>query len=149
MKPIRIYCDGACSGNPGPGGWGALLCYGEHIKEISGGEKEATNQRMELMACLQALRHINRKNIPVEIYSDSAYLTNCFQQGWYKRWLRNGWYNSKKEAVKNKDLWEPLVHIVRSFDHLQFIKVKGHSGDEMNDRADQLAVEARQKVEDK
>ena len=101
MKEVVIYTDGACSGNPGPGGWGAILIYGEHEKELSGGEQETTNNRMELTAAIEALRKLKESCI-VRLYSDSAYLVNCMNQGWYRKWQQNGWLNGKNNRSKIK-----------------------------------------------
>jgi ribonuclease HI len=138
---IIIYTDGACSGNQNKvnkGGWGALLMQGDYEKEIFGGEENTTNQRMEIMAVIRALESLKNDNYPIEIYSDSAYVVNCINQKWYTNWERNGWKNSKKQAVENRDLWETLLSLVRKYD-VTFYKVKGHSGDKNNDRADTLA----------
>ncbi|MFC4075863.1 ribonuclease HI [Salinithrix halophila] len=137
MKEVIIYTDGACSGNPGPGGWAAVLMYGEHKKEISGGEKNTTNNRMELMAALKALRAL-KSPCKVKLNTDSAYLCNCFKQRWYVNWERNGWVNSKKDPVENRDLWQQLLSEVRRHD-VEFIKVKGHADNEWNNRCDELA----------
>jgi ribonuclease HI len=140
--PVVVYTDGACSGNPGPGGWGwAVAPSGEPWG--SGGELLTTNQRMELMAALEALRSlgVGSEAGAVTVVSDSTYVVNCFRDGWWKKWQRNGWKNSKKEPVANVDIWEPLVEIVQSGD-VTFQWVKGHSGDVMNDLVDRLAVEA-------
>ena len=107
MENVVIYTDGACSGNPGPGGWGAILMYGEHKKEISGGEKNTTNNIMEITAVIQALRLLKFK-CNVKIYSDSAYVVNAFKNGWIYNWMKNGWRTSNKEPVKNKELWIEL-----------------------------------------
>lgn len=141
-QKIIIYTDGACSGNQNDenyGGYGALLIYKDNRKEIYGGEVNTTNNRMELMACIKALEALKRKDIPIEIYTDSAYVCNCFNQKWYKNWQKNGWKNSKKEPVENKDLWLNLIELVDSFNDIKFIKVKGHSGNELNEIADDLA----------
>lgn len=140
MKEVTIYTDGACSGNPGPGGWAAILFYGEHRKELSGGEEETTNQRMELKAAIEGLQAL-KEPCKVKLYSDSAYLVNCFQQGWYKSWQKNGWKNSKGKPVENKDLWERLLDLNEQH-QVEFIKVKGHADDPWNNRCDQLAVAA-------
>jgi ribonuclease HI len=137
MKEVIIYTDGACSGNPGPGGWAAVLLYGEHRKEISGGEKETTNNRMELQAALKALQRL-KEPCRVKLHTDSAYLFNCFTQGWYRKWEKNGWVNSKKEPVENKDLWQALLEQTRKHE-VEFVKVKGHSDVEWNNRCDELA----------
>jgi ribonuclease HI len=137
MKQIDIYTDGACSGNPGPGGWGAVLFYGEKRKEMSGADKHTTNNRMELTAPIEAMKAL-KEPCKIKLYSDSAYLVNCFQQGWIKNWQRNGWVNSKKEPVENQDLWKELLKLM---DHhqVEYIKVKGHSDNEWNNRCDELA----------
>lgn len=137
MKEVSIYTDGACSGNPGPGGWGAILMYGEHKKEISGGEAETTNNRMEILAVIKALEQL-KESCKVHLYSDSAYVVNCFKQGWYKNWQRNGWRNSKNQAVENQDLWKQLLKLME-IHQVEYIKVKGHSDNEWNNRCDELA----------
>ncbi|MER3523322.1 MAG: ribonuclease HI [Ignavibacteria bacterium] len=143
-EPIVIYCDGACSGNQSSnnvGGWGAVLRYREHVKELSGGERNTSNQRMELTACIKALEHIKTTSKPIEIYSDSAYVVNCMTERWYERWRRNGWKNAKKQPVENRDLWERLLELVERY-NVTFKKVRGHAGVERNERADALAQEA-------
>ncbi|RIV24282.1 ribonuclease HI [Alicyclobacillaceae bacterium I2511] len=140
MKQVVIYTDGACSGNPGPGGWAAILAYAEKQKEIFGGEKWTTNQRMEIRAAYEAL-HALKIPCVVTLYSDSAYVINCFRQQWYVNWQKNGWRNSKGEAVQNKDLWELLLQETQRH-QVQFAKVKGHAGIAYNERCDQLAREA-------
>jgi ribonuclease HI len=132
-----IYTDGACSGNPGPGGW-AWAVAPEGVPNDSGGEARSTNQRMEIMAVLEALRSNEGQ---LTIVSDSTYVVNCFRDKWYVKWQKNGWKNSQKQPVANKDLWEPLVALVVARQPT-FQWVKGHSGDEMNDLVDQLAVAA-------
>lgn len=141
MQKIVIYTDGACSGNPGPGGWGAVLFSGQHMKEISGAEANTTNQRMELMAVVKALEALKVKDWEVEVYSDSAYLVNAFAQKWLDKWQQNGWKNSKKEAVANQDLWQALLKLT-ALNRVTIKKVKGHAGDEWNERCDQLARQA-------
>jgi ribonuclease HI len=134
---IEVYTDGACKGNPGPGGWGWVVPDGPWA---NGAEAESTNQRMELMAVLDALRNLSGR---VEVVSDSTYVVYCFRDGWWEGWLKRGWKNSKKEPVANRDLWEPLIELYRErADELTFRWVKGHGGDEWNDVADRLAVEA-------
>ncbi|MEG1501017.1 MAG: ribonuclease HI [Clostridiales bacterium] len=140
MKLVEIFTDGACSGNPGPGGWGAILRYGDSVKELSGGEKNTTNNRMELMAAIKALACL-KEPCRVQLYSDSAYLINSFLQGWLVNWQKNGWINSKKAPVENKDLWLLLWDLNCQHD-IQWIKVKGHAGHPENERCDQLAREA-------
>lgn len=134
---MEIYTDGACSGNPGPGGWAAVLLYGPHEKEIFGSEPNTTNQRMELTAAIKGLESL-RKPCRARIYSDSAYLINAFNQGWIENWQRNGWLNSKKEPVSNADLWRRLVELAE-IHQIQWIKVKGHSDNKYNNRCDALA----------
>lgn len=137
MKDVVIYTDGACSGNPGPGGWGAVLFYGDNRKEISGGETLTTNNRMEVAAVIEALGRL-KEPCSVKVHSDSAYLVNCFQQGWIKNWQKNGWKNSKKQPVENQDLWKSLLRLMETH-RVEYIKVKGHSDNEWNNRCDELA----------
>lgn len=140
-EQVIIYCDGACSGNQfkgNRGGWGAVLQYGDATKEIRGGEKNTSNQRMELMGCIAALECLKGKGLPVVVYSDSAYLVNGMQQKWYGRWETNGWLNAQRKPVENRDLWERLLKLVRTHD-VVFRKVAGHTGVAQNERADQLA----------
>ncbi|MGH7822412.1 MAG: ribonuclease HI [Candidatus Binatia bacterium] len=137
LPEVTIYTDGACSGNPGPGGWGAILRYGDFERELSGGEARTTNQRMELTAAVKALEAL-RRPARVRLHSDSAYLVNCFRQRWYENWLRNGWRTKDKKPVGNRDLWEKLLGLVEVHD-VEWVKVAGHSGDELNERADCLA----------
>jgi len=140
MKEVEIYTDGACSGNPGPGGYGAILFYGEHQKEISGGEKATTNNRMEIQAVIEALQLL-KEPCKATVYSDSAYVVNCFQQNWLKGWLRNGWKNSKGQPVENQDLWQSLWALMQKHT-VAYVKVKGHSDNKWNNRCDELAREA-------
>lgn len=132
-----IYTDGACSGNPGPGGYGAILFFGEHRKEINGGERNSTNNRMEILAVIKALELL-KEPCQVKVYSDSAYVVNCFQQGWIHGWMRNGWKNSKKQPVENQDLWKQLWELMQRH-NVEYVKVKGHSDNEFNNRCDELA----------
>ncbi|UNC93313.1 ribonuclease HI [Candidatus Contubernalis alkaliaceticus] len=136
-KHIEIYTDGACSGNPGPGGWAAVLMYGDKKKEISGGEPQTTNQRMEMKAAVEALKAL-KYPCDVSLYSDSAYLVNAFNQGWLDRWQKNGWRTSQKKPVENKDLWEELLKFAAKH-KVKFIKVKGHADNVYNNRCDELA----------
>lgn len=136
----HIYTDGACAGNPGPGGWGAVMQSEEGTKEISGSAEETTNQRMELTAAIEALKLL-APGQRVRLYSDSAYLVNCFNQCWYKRWLKNGWLNARGEPVDNRDLWEKLLELDK-LHKIDWIKVKGHSDNAGNNRADELARNA-------
>jgi len=140
---VELYTDGACSGNPGPGGWGAVLLYGPHKKEISGFVPHTTNQRMELTAAIKGLEQLNR-SCRVNLYSDSAYLVNGFTKGWIENWQRNGWLNAKKEPVSNSDLWQALAELSNIHD-IKWIKVKGHSDNKWNNRCDALAREAIKK----
>ncbi|WP_124726829.1 ribonuclease HI [Staphylospora marina] len=137
MKEVIIYTDGACSHNPGPGGWAAVLLYKGHKREISGGEPETTNNRMELTAVIKALELL-KEPCRVKLHSDSAYIVNCFQQKWHEKWERNGWMTSGKKPVENKDLWQRLLALTRKH-QVEFIKVKGHSDVELNNRCDELA----------
>lgn len=137
MNKVIIYTDGACSGNPGPGGWGAVLMYDDQKKEISGGENNTTNNIMELTAAIKALECL-KFPCDVELYSDSAYLVNAFNQKWIDGWIKNNWKNSKKEEVKNRELWEILISL-NKIHKIKFIKVKGHSDNILNNRCDELA----------
>lgn len=138
MKKVIIYTDGACSGNPGDGGWGAILKYGEHEKEISGFEEDTTNNRMELKAAIEALKAL-KEPCMVELYSDSAYLVNGFNLGWLNSWKANGWVNASKNEVKNADLWKELDRL-SNIHRITWIKVEGHSDNEYNNRCDKLAT---------
>ena len=137
MKKVTIYTDGACSGNPGPGGWGAILEYGEHKLEISGGEKHTTNNRMELTGPIEALRRLNTP-CEVELYSDSSYLINSFTKGWLANWQRRNWIKSDKKPVENQDLWQELLKLTE-IHSVKWIKVRGHADNEFNNRCDELA----------
>lgn len=136
-KKVTIYTDGACSGNPGKGGWGAILIYGDAVKEISGGEDNTTNNRMELKAVIEALKAL-KSPCDVEIYSDSAYVVNAFTQKWIDNWIKNNWKTADKKSVKNVDLWQELLVLIKTH-NVTFKKVKGHSDDELNERCDKLA----------
>ena len=140
MEKVIIYTDGACSGNPGPGGWGVVLMYKDAKKEISGGKKETTNNIMELTAALEGLKML-KYPCEVELYSDSAYLVNGFNQGWIENWKNNNWKTSNKEPVKNKEIWEEIYNLTQ-IHKVKFIKVKGHSDNEFNNRCDELARNA-------
>lgn len=144
MKKITIYTDGSCSGNPGAGGWGAVLIYNGKEKRISGGENPTTNNRMELTAPISALSAL-KEPCEVELYSDSAYLVNAFNNGWLNSWQINGWRTSDKKDVKNADLWQKLLELCK-IHKVEFIKVKGHSDNEYNNICDKLAVEETQKL---
>lgn len=126
---IRIYTDGGCSGNQSKeniGGWGAVLEYGEHIKELHGGEVNTTNNKMEMTALLRALEALKKDGLEIEVFSDSSYLMNCFRDKWYVKWQKNGWVNSKKEPVENRELWESLLALVGKHSKVDFYRVKGH-----------------------
>lgn len=140
MDKVVIYTDGACSGNPGKGGWAAILMYGDIKKEISGGNPNTTNNQMELTAPIEALKLLKRA-CEVKIYSDSAYLVNAFSQGWLKNWKKNGWKTSDKKDVKNKELWMEIDRFTQIHE-IEWIKVKGHADNEFNNRCDELAVKA-------
>lgn len=138
MKTVTIYTDGACSGNPGPGGWGAILLYGRHKKELSGGEGQTTNNRMELSGVIAALEQLKEPCV-VELYSDSKYVIDALEKGWAKAWQAKGWRKADKKPALNPDLWERLLalcdtHTVRCH------WVKGHAENEFNNRCDELAV---------
>ncbi len=135
---LVIYTDGACSGNPGPGGWAWAIPEGE---SAAGGARHTTNQRMEITAAYEALTGQGDYDGPIEIVSDSTYVVNCFRDKWWSGWLARGWTNSKREPVANRDLWEPLIDLYRERSGITFSWVKGHSGDPMNDFVDRLAVE--------
>ena len=140
MDEITIYTDGACSGNPGPGGWGAILMYKDNKKEISGGKKDTTNNVMELTAVIEALKLL-KYPCKVNLYSDSAYVVNAFVQKWIFGWQKNNWKTADKKDVKNKELWQELVRLTKIHD-VTFIKVKGHADNEYNNRCDELARKA-------
>lgn len=139
MKNVDIYTDGACSGNPGPGGWGAILKFGEVSKEISGFKDHTTNNQMELIAAIEALMRLKEK-CHVTLYSDSSYLINAFNKKWIYFWKKNGWITSSNTKVKNEDLWEQL-DTLNSYHKIAWVKVKGHSDNEHNNRCDALATE--------
>ena len=136
---VIVHTDGACSGNPGPGGWGAILTYGEHEKELKGGEPHTTNNRMELMAAIAALEALKKRST-VELHTDSKYVHDGISK-WIHGWKRNGWKTADKKPVKNMDLWQRLDAAIKHHD-VHWRWVKGHAGHEMNERADQLAVAA-------
>lgn len=140
MEEVIIYTDGACSGNPGPGGWGSVLMYKGNTKEISGALKNTTNNVMELTAVIEALKLLKFK-CNVKLYSDSAYVVNAFNQKWIYGWMKNGWKNSNKEPVKNKELWEELYSLTK-IHNVEFIKVKGHADNIYNNRCDEMARNA-------
>lgn len=140
MKQVEIFSDGACKGNPGPGGWGAILRYNGIEKEISGGESNTTNNRMELRAVIEALKRL-KEPCNVILYSDSQYVCNALKLGWAKKWQQNGWMRNKKEPALNPDLWQELLQLYET--HTIDVRwVKGHAGHPENERCDKLAVQA-------
>ncbi len=140
MIDVTIYTDGACSGNPGAGGWGAILMHGEYVKKIAGAEKETTNNRMELEAVIRALDCL-KKPSKVTLYSDSAYVVNAFNQNWLENWQQSGWRTSGRKPVQNKDLWLKLIALTKKHT-VKFVKVKGHSDNKYNNECDELARRA-------
>ena len=138
LKKVEIFTDGACSGNPGPGGWGAILRYGSHELELSGGEKETTNNRMELTAVIEALKRLKEK-CDVTIYTDSKYVCDAINQGWAEGWKRRGWIKADKKPALNSDLWEKLLALLARH-KVELIWVKGHNGHPYNERCDVLAT---------
>lgn len=140
MDNIILYTDGACSGNPGPGGWGAVLIFNGIEKELSGANPNTTNNVMEITAVIEGLKALKRP-CNVNIYSDSAYVVNCFEKDWINNWIKNNWVNSKKEPVKNKELWLELLDLTK-IHKVTFNKVKGHSNVKYNNRCDELARNA-------
>ena len=145
MKKVSIYTDGACSGNPGLGGFCAILMYNGNEKVVSGSEKDTTNNRMELKAVIEGLKALKVK-CDVDLYSDSQYVTDAFNQHWIESWKANGWKNSNKKPVKNVDLWEDLL-VLTQLHNVNFIKVKGHSDNEYNNRCDKIAVSEYKKLQ--
>lgn len=140
MKQVEIFTDGACSGNPGPGGWGAVLRYNGHEKEISGGEANTTNNRMELSAVINALALL-KEPCKVTLYSDSQYVCNALELGWAKKWKANNWMRNKKEKALNPELWDRLLTLYDTHE-VEIVWVKGHAGHPENERCDRLAVAA-------
>ena len=138
MKKVTIYTDGACSGNPGVGGWGAVLFYRDEKREISGYEENTTNNKMELTAAIKALERL-KEPCEVELYSDSAYLVNAFLEGWLTKWQMNGFKSSNKKSVQNVDLWQKLIEL-NNIHKITWIKVKGHADNVYNNRCDALAT---------
>ena len=138
MKEVIIYTDGACSGNPGPGGWGAILEYRGVIKEMSGGEPDTTNNRMELTGVITALAAL-KEQCRVSLYTDSKYIVDGINQGWAEKWKQNGWMRNKKEKALNPDLWDKLLSLI-AYHEVTFIWVKGHATNPKNNRCDELAV---------
>jgi len=137
VRKITIYTDGACSGNPGPGGYGTVLIHGEHRKELSGGEAQTTNNRMEIMAVIIGLEAL-KQPCEVALYSDSRYVVDAIEKGWVTRWKQNNWMRNKKEAALNVDLWERMLPLLDTH-NVTFHWVKGHAGHPENERCDELA----------
>ena len=137
MKEVIAYTDGACSGNPGPGGWGVVLMYKEKSLELSGYENATTNNRMELLAAIKALAAL-KEPCAVKLYSDSSYLVNAFQKHWLDNWLRKNWVKSDKKPVENQDLWQELLRLT-AIHSVEWLKVKGHADNPYNNRCDELA----------
>lgn len=144
MKNVQIYTDGACSGNPGPGGYGAILVYKNMERELSEGFPETTNNRMELLGAIRALELL-KEPCTVMLTSDSKYLVDGINLGWAKKWKKNNWLKPDKKRAQNTDLWEQLLHLLELHD-VTFVWVKGHAGHPYNERCDRLAVEAIEKV---
>ncbi len=143
MKKVEIFTDGACKGNPGPGGWGSILRYKGIEKEISGGEAETTNNRMELTAVIKALELL-KEPCEVTLYTDSQYVSNALTLGWAEKWKQNGWMRNKKEKALNPELWDRLLTLYNTHS-VKVIWVKGHAGHPENERCDRLAVAAAEK----
>jgi ribonuclease HI len=141
LSEVELWTDGACSGNPGPGGWAALLRMGQHERVLSGGEVQTTNNRMELTGVLRGLRALKRP-CRVWVHVDSSYVKNAFTNGWVARWQRNGWITSEKQPVKNTELWNELAAEVARHE-IEWVKVAGHAGVELNERVDRLATAER------
>ena len=139
MKKVEIFTDGACSGNPGPGGWGTILRYNGVEKELSGGEANTTNNRMELTAVISGLKAL-KEPCEVTLYSDSQYVCNALKLGWAKKWQSQGWMRNKKEPALNPELWEELLRLC-DIHQVEVVWVKGHTGHPENERCDRLAVE--------
>ena len=144
MKQVMIFTDGACSGNPGPGGWGAVLCFGEHRKEISGGEAQTTNNRMELTGVIEALRML-KEPCAVTVTTDSKYVCDAVSKGWVYGWQKKNWMRAPGEPAKNVDLWKEMLALLQVH-QVTFAWVKGHAGHPENERCDALAVAAITKV---
>lgn len=144
MKQVEVYTDGACSGNPGPGGWGAILCYGEHELSLSGGEAHTTNNRMELTAVIEGLKKLKEPCI-VELYSDSKYVIDALSKGWAWGWKKKGWVKSDKKPALNPDLWDVLLALTQKHE-LHYHWVKGHADNAYNNRCDAMAVAEWQKL---
>lgn len=142
IKQVTVYTDGACIGNPGPGGYGVVLLYGKYRRELSCGYRKTTNNRMEILAALAGLEAL-KERCRVILYSDSEYLVKAVAQGWARKWQANGWRRNKKEKALNTDLWERLLPLCE-FHQVEFKWVRGHAGDQENERCDKLAISAAQ-----
>lgn len=140
MKNVTLYTDGACSGNPGPGGYGAVLIYNNHRKELSGGYRNTTNNRMEILAVIKGLEALNTR-CNVTVYSDSKYVVDAIEKGWLDKWRRNNWMRNKTEKALNVDLWKRLLALME-LHNVTFKWVKGHADNEENEKCDKLAVQA-------
>lgn len=146
FRHVEIFTDGACSNNPGPGGWGTILRYKQFEKELSGGEANTTNNRMELMAVIAGLEALTEP-CSVTLYSDSKYLVDAIEQGWAEKWKANGWMRTKKDKALNPDLWERILQLLKQH-KVSFVWVKGHAGHPENERCDKLAVAESQKYKE-
>ena len=144
MKKIEIYTDGACSGNPGPGGWAGILIYNGIEKVVSGAEKDTTNNRMELTAVIQSLKKL-KEQCEVVLYTDSAYVCNAITEGWLQNWIVNNWKNSQKKQVLNKELWLELIDLLE-LHSVKFVKVKGHADNLYNNKCDEIARKEIEKL---
>ena len=140
MRNVKIYTDGACSGNPGPGGWAAILIYNQYRKEIKGSEKDTTNNKMELLAVIRALEALTEA-CAVDVYCDSRYVIDAIERGWIEAWRKSNWMTSANSPVKNRDMWEALIKLAE-FHKLKFVKVLAHADDADNNRCDELAKSA-------
>lgn len=144
MKRVVLFTDGACSYNPGPGGWGAILLHQKVLKELSGGEPETTNNRMELTAVIKGLQAL-KENCIVDVYSDSSYVINAFIQSWTSNWIKNNWKTADKKPVQNQDLWKQLIELSKQ--HIvNWHKIKGHSSNFYNNRCDEMARDEVKKI---
>ena len=146
MKKVKLYTDGACSGNPGVGGWGAILIYGSHEKSFSGAEESTTNNRMEISAVIEGLKKL-KEPCEVEVFSDSAYVVNAIEQGWLNDWANGGWKKADGKPVLNVELWRELYSLCQ-INEVKFIKVKGHADNEYNNACDKLATDAIKKFKE-
>ena len=145
MKKVVVYTDGGARGNPGPGGYGAILTFGKHRRELKGAFDHTTNNRMEMMAVIEGLKAL-KKPCHVKIHSDSALIVNTFKKGWIENWQKKGWKKSNKKPVENRDLWEKMLKAMKPHT-IEWIKVKGHADNQLNNRVDRLAVSASKKFQ--